>query len=134
MFSDSFGSLADYQKQSAERFHRKMLNTQLAIDTTLETCLAAQTTDALGAMCQFWKTMGYGKKQEKVSRLAGRIMDADVFKGMVNNLGDEERSALRWVLDGGGFRPWGELRRDLAMIWISHLTGNRESLKASWAG
>jgi uncharacterized protein HemY len=108
MFSDSFSFLADYHKQSANRFHRKMLNTRLAIDTTLETCLAATTTEILGALCQFWKTIGYGKKQAKVARLAERILDADIFKGIVGDLDDEERSALHWVLDGGGVRPWGE--------------------------
>lgn len=50
----------------------------------------------------------YGKKQEKVARLAGRILDADIFKGIVSDLDAEERSALRWVLDSSGFRPWGE--------------------------
>ncbi|MBN2385588.1 MAG: tetratricopeptide repeat protein [Anaerolineales bacterium] len=108
LFSGGFSFLVDYQKQSANRFHRKMLNVRLAIDTTLEACLAAMTTDTLGAVCQFWKTIGYGKKQEKVARLAGRILDADIFKGIVSDLDDEERSALRWVLDGGGFRPWGD--------------------------
>jgi len=108
MFSDTFGFLADYQTESANRFHRKMFNTRLAIDTTLATCLTAMTTDTLGAMCQFWKTIGYGKKQEKVARLARRILDADIFKGIVSDLDDEERSALRWVLDGGGFRLWLE--------------------------
>lgn len=108
MVSGSFGFLADYQKQSANRFHRKMLNTRLSIDTTLETCLAANTTDILGAMCQFWKTIGYGKKQEKVTRLVERILDVEIFREIISDLNDEERSALHWVLDGGGFRPWGE--------------------------
>ncbi len=108
MISDSFGFLADYQKQSAHRFHRKMLNTRLVIDTTLETCLASMTTDALGVVCRFWKTIGYGKKQEKVARLAGRVLDIDIFKEIVSDLEEVDRFALRWVLDGGGFRPWVE--------------------------
>jgi len=37
-----------------------------------------------------------------------RILDADIFKEIVGDLDDEERSVLHWVLDGGGFRPWGE--------------------------
>ena len=106
--SGSFGFLADYQKQSANRFHHRMLNTPLAIDTTLVACLAALTTDSLGAMCKFWKTITYGKKQAQVARLAGRILEAGIFKEIVCDLDDGGRFALRWVLDGGGIRPWGE--------------------------
>jgi Flp pilus assembly protein TadD len=108
MFSDSFGFLADFQKQSANRFHRKMLKTQLEIDTTLATCLAALTTDTLGAVCQFWRTNRYGKKLEKIIRLTELILAGDIFKGMINDLDNDERSALGWVLDGGGFRSWEE--------------------------
>lgn len=108
MVSDNFGYIAEYQKQSANRFHRKMLNTRLDIDTNLETCLAAMTSETLGAVCQFWKTIKYGKKKEKVARLAGRIQDPEIFKEIVSRLDDEERSGLRWILEGGGFCPWGE--------------------------
>jgi tetratricopeptide (TPR) repeat protein len=126
MTSERFGWVADYQKQGANRFHRKMLNTRLEIDTTLETCLAAMTNETLAAICQFWKTVGYGKKQEKVARLAGRILDADIFKEIVSDLDDEERFALQWVLDGGGFRPWGEFTQrfgddmDESSFWQWH--------------
>jgi tetratricopeptide (TPR) repeat protein len=108
LFSDSFGFLADYQKQSTNRFHRKMLKTRLEMDTPLATCLAALTTETLGAVCQFWKTIGYGKKQDKITRLTERILEADIFKGVTDDLEDDERLALAWVLDGGGFRPWEE--------------------------
>jgi len=108
LFADSFGFLADYQKQSANSFHRKMLNTHLENDTSLESCLSALTSDALGDVCQFWRTKRYGKKQEKIARLCGIILDANLIKEIASDLKDEEWSALQWVLDGGGFRPWSE--------------------------
>jgi tetratricopeptide (TPR) repeat protein len=107
-FSDHFGFVAEYQKQSANRFHRKMLKTRLEIDTPLATCLAAMTTDSLGAVCQFWKAIGYGKKQEKIIRLTERILEAGIFKELIADLDEDERLALGWVLEGGGFRLWTE--------------------------
>jgi tetratricopeptide (TPR) repeat protein len=117
LFSDSFGFLADYQEQSANRFHRKMLKTHLENDTSLEICLSALTTDTLGAVCQFWKTIRYGKKQEKIARLCGIILSANSFNEIASELEDDERSALRWVLDGGGFRPWEEFMHRFGDDW-----------------
>lgn len=108
MFSDNFGFFADYQKQSANRFHRKMLNTPLTKDTILESCLAVMTTDALGAMCKFWGVIGYGKKQEKVARLLSRILDPVILGEVAGDLGHDEKTALHWVLDGSGSCQWKE--------------------------
>jgi tetratricopeptide (TPR) repeat protein len=108
-FSDIGGFLRDFQKQSANRFHRKMLNTLLTAEMTLEACLSKMTNDTLVGTCRLWKTVTYGKKQEMVSRLVERILDQEIMRQIIKDeVQDQERDALQWILDGGGWRSWKE--------------------------
>jgi tetratricopeptide (TPR) repeat protein len=111
LFSKSFGFLGDYQKQSANRFHRKMLNTSLTEETNLEACLSGLTIDSLVGICRFWKTYVYGKKQEMVTRLAVRIMNVDLFGEITRGLDHEQHEALCWILENNGWRPWEEFNQ-----------------------
>jgi tetratricopeptide (TPR) repeat protein len=109
---EKFGGMStffqDFQKQSAHRFHRKALNTPLTEQVDLKTCLSKQTNDTLSATCRFWRTKEYGKKHEMVARLAARILDVEIWDEIFEALKESEREALKWVLDGGGWRPWAE--------------------------
>jgi len=104
----AFNFFSDYQRQSANRFHRKALNTPLTQQADLKTCLSKQTNDTLSAICRFWRTKEYGKKQEMVARLAARILDVEIWDEIFKALEESEREALEWILDGGGWRSWTE--------------------------
>jgi len=104
----AFNFFSDYQRQSANRFHRKALNTPLTQQADLKTCLSKQTNDTLSAICRFWRTKEYGKKQEMVARLAARILDVEIWDEIFKALEESEREALEWILDGGGWRSWAE--------------------------
>ncbi|MEW5830266.1 MAG: hypothetical protein AB1846_15360 [Chloroflexota bacterium] len=109
---EKFGGMTDffrnYQKQSANRYHKKMLKTPLSENMDLEACLATMTTDNLSAICAFWKIQGYGKKKEKVARLVARILDQDIFVEIFENIEEDERTALEDVLNQGGRMPWNQ--------------------------
>lgn len=103
-----FGFIRDFQKQSANRYHRKMLNTPLSAQMGLEACLSNLTKDNLVGMARFWNVVSYGKKDELVSRLTRRILDVEGLKETIPTIKEAERDALQWVLEGGGSRPWAE--------------------------
>ncbi|MEW6401755.1 MAG: hypothetical protein AB1649_08145 [Chloroflexota bacterium] len=108
-FSDIGGFLGDFQKQSANRFHRKMLNTPLTAETTLEACLSKMTMDNLVGTCRIWGTQTYGKKQVVVSRLVELILDQEILSEVLEDeIEGDERNTLKWILEGGGWRPWAE--------------------------
>lgn len=107
-FGGAFNFLSDYQKQSANRFHRKALNTPLIQQSDLEHCLSKQTNETLTAICTFWKTQGYGKKAEMVERLTTRILDVEIWDEIFKELEKQEREALSWILDSGGWHQWAE--------------------------
>jgi len=75
---------------------------------TLEKCLSQLTNETLSAICEFWRTITYGKKNEMVKRLNERILDADILEELLKDLNVKELEALNWVLDGGGRRTWNE--------------------------
>jgi tetratricopeptide (TPR) repeat protein len=100
--------LFDYQRNSRRRFHQKTLNTELTDEMTLEKCLSQLTNETLSSICEFWRTITYGKKNEMVKRLNERILDADILEELLKELNKKELEALNWVLDGGGWRTWNE--------------------------
>jgi tetratricopeptide (TPR) repeat protein len=109
---ERFGGMSDffrdYQKQSANRFHRKALNTPLTKQTDLMTCLSHQTNETLSSICRYWKIQAYGKKAEMVDRLTARILDVEIWEEIFKSLGKPELEALLWILEGEGWRPWAE--------------------------
>jgi tetratricopeptide (TPR) repeat protein len=107
-FSNSFGFFRDFQKQSANRYHRKMLNITLSPQMGLEACLSLLTKDNLVGTSRFWKTSTSGKKAGMVARLAENILDAELLQEVVIRLNEKESEALTWTLDGGGSQPWEE--------------------------
>jgi len=140
---EGFGGMTnffrDYQKQSANRFHRKALNTPLAKQADLKACLSNQTNDTLSAICRFWRIQGYGKKAEMVDRLTARILDVEIWNEIFEDLEEPEREALVWILDGGGWCPWAEFTEkfgddmDKSPYWRYH---DPESIpgRLKWAG
>ena len=106
--SDKFGFFRDFQKQSANRYHRKMLNTALSPHMGLEACLSLLTKDNLVGTSRFLDTTSKGKKAEMVAHLAARILDAEHLKEAITKLNEKEREALKWILAEGGSRPWKE--------------------------
>lgn len=123
----SFGFIRDFQKQSANRYHRKMLNTMLSPQMGLGSCLSNMTKENLVGMSHFWNLIAYGKKAELVSRLTERILDPNALEETVPTIKKKEREALHWILDGGGSRPWAEFIErfgddmDESAMWDYHV-------------
>ncbi len=107
-FSNSFGFFRNYQKQSANRYHRKMLNAALLPQMGLEACLSLLSKDNLIGTSRFLDTTSKGKKAEIVAGLAARILNAEHLKEAITKLNEKEREALKWILAEGGSRPWKE--------------------------
>jgi len=100
--------LKDYQIRSANHHHHKMLNTPLSETTDLETCLSNTPSEQLSEICKIWGTQGYGKKNDKIERLAPRILDKEILDEVVEQASPEERDALEAVSNRGGWIPWQE--------------------------
>ena len=140
---ESFGGMSnffrDYQKQSANRFHRKALNTPLTRQADLKYCLSKQTNETLSSICRFWRTKSYGKKAELVERLTARIHDVEIWEEIFKELESIEHEALLWVLEAGGLRPWADFTEkfgddmDESPYWQYH---DPESIpgRLKWAG
>ena len=107
-FSGIKDSLRDFQIRSANRHHRTMLNTPLSETTDLETCLSKTTSEQLSEICKIWGVQSYGKKNDKIERLAPRILDSEILDDVVAEISLEEREALEAVNDQGGWMPWQE--------------------------
>jgi len=102
-FYESNKFLIDYQHNSRQRFHMKMLNTKLTVEMILEKCLSQLTNETLSAVCEFWRTISYGKKAEMVKRLSERILNPDILEELLQEFSDKEIEALQWVLGSGGW-------------------------------
>jgi len=112
VFKESFGFLAEYQRESAERAHRKLMKSPLTVDTGLQACLETHTVDMLASTARLLDVDSNGRKSERVSRLVNAILDPDVLKTTLDELlTPTEREALKWVLDGDGVQPWEEFAR-----------------------
>jgi tetratricopeptide (TPR) repeat protein len=98
--------LRQYQEKSAHRFHNKALNTPLTAKMDLKSCLTQLTNETLVAMCRFWETKSYGKKQPMVERLTEQILDEEIFDEISKVFTEKERDALKWILDAGGWQLW----------------------------
>ncbi|NMB86746.1 MAG: hypothetical protein GYA17_00205, partial [Chloroflexi bacterium] len=103
---ETFGFMINYQRESAQRAHRKLLKTPLAGEMDLLTCLAFHTKDMLVSTARFAGVTSAGKKGELASRLAKALLDPDSLQPVLEGLTADERRALQWVLEAEGVQPW----------------------------
>lgn len=106
---ETFGSILEYQRQSIERAYHKLLKTPLLNDMDLRACLETNTKDMLTGSAHFLRISSFGKKGEITARLAGALLDPEFLSQTLSeNLSEQEREALQWVLEADGARPWEE--------------------------
>ena len=95
-----------------ERAQAKRVRMQTMLTTsapTLSEALSIYTKDALTGMARV--ILPYGgwsalHKAELLQRIVEALSDPNALESLVNELGDDERAALRQVLANGGTMPW----------------------------
>jgi predicted Zn-dependent protease len=109
--AETLRNTADYfrnfQRQSAERSHKKLMKTPLSAEMNLRACLDTHTKEMLVGTAKIVAADTSGKKAELVSRLAAILRDRNIIKKiLLVDLAEKEREALKWILEGGGVQPW----------------------------
>jgi hypothetical protein len=75
----------------------------------LKDCLDRLSRDTLGATLRAWRLSSSGRKAEVIARLVDAMTSSDVLSDCIEEaLSEEGRSALVWLLEGDGVRPWAE--------------------------
>lgn len=124
---NSFGHIFEFQRKSAQRAHQKLLKTALRKDMGLLDCLETNTRDMLVGSAHFLQASTVGKKQELANRLAEILLDPEILQTIVDeDLTEEDRQALQWLLEADGVRPWKEFvhkfgdDQDESVYWDYH--------------
>jgi hypothetical protein len=66
----------------------------------------------LAGVAQFLGSTAGGKKEQRISQLAEALRDVQFLRRVVEEyLKEDERMALRWLLEMEGIRPWKEFTR-----------------------
>jgi tetratricopeptide (TPR) repeat protein len=108
--AEKFGFILNFQRETAIRAHRKLLNFPLKDDLGLRACLETYTKDMLVASAHFLQISPSGKKAELASRLAECLIDPEFLRTTLDeDINEKEKEALRWILDAGGVRSWLDL-------------------------
>jgi hypothetical protein len=75
----------------------------------LKDTLDRVSREALGATLRAWRLSSSGRKADVIARLVEVMTSSDELSECIEEaLDDEERSALVWLLEEGGVRPWAE--------------------------
>jgi tetratricopeptide (TPR) repeat protein len=108
-FEEKYHFLIEFQQDSAKRSHKKLLGAPLAAEMGLHACLEMNSKDMLVGSAHLLRISTSGKKGELTSRLADYLLEEEFLqRSLENNLVEKERSALQWVMEAGGVRPWKE--------------------------
>jgi len=110
---DALDALSEWRQRlqkQMERRHQKAL-TRPIVATDLASLLALHTKDNLVSIA---RTVGVSfrhpiRKAELIRLIAQKMPDADLIHEAVNSLSDEERTALRQVIQGGGQISYSEM-------------------------
>lgn len=120
--------LFNFQRESAQRAHRKLLKTPLTTEMGLKACLETTTKDMLVGSAHFLQISSSGKKGELTSRLAEFLLDSEFLQQTFDeDLVKKEREALQWILETDGVRPWKGFIRiygddmDESTLWDYHI-------------
>ena len=103
------------QQQERNQARRARLQAKLTTpEPTLSEALSIYTKDALTGMARAvlphggWTTL---RKAELLQEIVQALRDPDTLKLVVGQLSDDERAALRQVLEGGGTMAWEDFAR-----------------------
>lgn len=102
----------EFQRKSTKRAHQKLLKTPLTAEMSLLACLETNTKEMLVGCAHFLRTASSGRKAELASWLAEVLLDPEFLQETLEeDLEEIERSALQWMLEADGVRPWKEFVR-----------------------
>jgi tetratricopeptide (TPR) repeat protein len=107
---ENFGFLFEFQRESAQRSHTKLLKSRLSAEMSLLDCLEMHTKDMLTGTAHFLELSSVGKKADVAARLAEAILDEEFLRDILDEfLQENVREALNWIIEANGVRPWNEL-------------------------
>jgi tetratricopeptide (TPR) repeat protein len=111
MLQERFSSLVEKQRERS-RAKRARLQAKLTTpDPSLSKALPLYTKNALTGMGNAvipWGGWSAYRKAELIQEIVDVLADAELLGDVVAGLGDDERAALREVLDRGGVMSWKE--------------------------
>lgn len=95
--------------RDVHRHRRRQLNSPIDPQAGLKDTLDRVSREALGATLRAWRLSSSGRKADVIARLVEVMTSSDELSECIEEaLDDEERSALVWLLEEGGVRPWAE--------------------------
>jgi len=104
-----FSGWHDRWLEDVHRYRQRQLKTPIDPEAGLKDCLDRLTRDALSATLRAWRLSSSGRKAEVIARLAEVMTSLDVLSVWLEEAVSEKgRSALEWLLEGDGVRPWAE--------------------------
>jgi tetratricopeptide (TPR) repeat protein len=95
--------------KDVHRYHTRQLNRPIASDEDLASCLDRISRESLVGALRFWGLSTAGRKSSLISNLVDVMTDPEILEIAVQeDLDEEDRQALAWMLEHGGVRPWNE--------------------------
>jgi tetratricopeptide (TPR) repeat protein len=102
------GWLSNWAQESYQRAHDKAMRTKLDVSSGASVTLNSLSREVLGAVARVWGLTAYGKKAELVKKIVEQMHDRNAVEGVCNALSHEQKDALQWTLQNGGWRGWKE--------------------------
>ncbi|MBL7161142.1 MAG: tetratricopeptide repeat protein [Anaerolineales bacterium] len=95
--------------RDVHRYRLRLLKKPIDANENLAECLNRVSKERLTRTLKAWGLSTKGRKADVIARLVETMCNPDWLGEIVTeDLNQEERDALAWVLAGEGMRPWGE--------------------------
>ncbi len=95
-------------RQEARRREEKKRRQPISADASLSECLGRLTKDDLNGMARELRMPYNIRKALLIEQMAKVLTDPEILRERVQHLSDQERQALRDVLEAGGILSWDE--------------------------
>lgn len=106
---DGISGLGDRWAKNVHRYRERQLKKPISADENLVACLNRITRESLVGALRSWGLSTAGRKAEVMARLVVVMCDPERLSRYVDQeLGQNEKEALAWVLEGEGIRSWKE--------------------------
>jgi hypothetical protein len=107
MLNETGGSWHDRWLEDAHRYRDRQIRKPISAQEKLVDCLDRITRGVLATTLRYWGLYRAGKKAEVISRLVDNMTHLHMLSRFIEEeLTQDEREALAWVLEGGGIRSW----------------------------
>jgi hypothetical protein len=104
-----FSGWGDRWLKDVHRYRLRQLKNPITAEAELRDCLDRVSRESLTATLRAWRLSTAGRKEAVIAGLVGAMTDPDWLPYTLGKtLSQEERTALRWLLDKEGVRPWAE--------------------------